>query len=108
MPKAQGPFLRKADYEEIRRVVREELQQYVTKDEMSKLNQSVAFLPTKDDYYNSMDKMMMELKVIREEFASHLNRHQENEVAIKNLTHKVKNLYKVFIIDEPADVVSSY
>ncbi len=89
-------ILAKPDYDEIRRVVREEVAEMTSS------------LPSKKDYFETSDKMMVELKGLREDNAAHMAIHDDNEKDIKNVTHKVKHLYKIFQVEEPADLVTNY
>ena len=88
-------ILAKPDYDEIRRVVREEVAELTSS------------LPSKKEYFETSDKMMVELKALREGNAAHMAIHDGDEKDIKNVTHKVKNLYKLFHVEEPADLVTN-
>ena len=109
MPKQNKSTLVKPDYDEIRRVVNEEVKELlvniVTGD---RLKQAVSALPTKDEFYNKMDQVLGEVQGMRENNAAHIAIHDEIEKNTTNLTHKVKHLYKVFEINEPVDLVPSY
>lgn len=109
MPKQNKSTLIKPDYDEIRRVVNEEVKELlvniVTGDQ---LKQAVSALPTKDEFYNKMDQVLGEVQGMRENNAAHIAIHDEIEKNTTNLTHKVKHLYKVFEINEPVDLVPSY
>lgn len=73
--------LTKLDFQAIKKLVRleiddaleqkleEKLGRYPAKDEFKELEIKIKFLPTKDEFYVSMDKLMKELSTIREELA---------------------------------------
>lgn len=67
-------MLNQKDIYEIRKIVREEIRidtTHPTKDEFNSkiadLENKINFLPTKDEFYNTMDKLMVEIKAVREE-----------------------------------------
>ena len=47
--------------------IKKRLDNTATKDDLRDLEKKIAYLPTKGEFYNSMDKVMGELKAIREE-----------------------------------------
>lgn len=112
MTNQKGSILAKPDYDEIRRVVRDEVKELTsslaTKDGLNELKEAVSHLPTKDDFYSKMDIVLGEVQGLREDFAAHQSNHDRIETNSTNLTHKVKHLYKIFEVEEPTDVIPAY
>lgn len=96
MTKKVASILAKPDYDEIRRVVREEVVELTSN------------LPSKKDYFATSDKIVKEIKAMREDHAAHMAIHDETEKSVKNITQKVKHIYKIFEVEEPADLATSY
>ena len=67
MTNPKGSILNKVDYDEIDRRIREAI------------DERFVFLPTKQEFFDTSDKLMGELKAIREDFAAH----------VMNITHPV-------------------
>lgn len=76
MTNQKGSVLNKLDYDEIDKRIR------------NAIDERFAFLPTKKEFFDTSDKLMVELKAIREDFAAHL--------------------YKIFEVEEPAAAVPAY
>lgn len=96
MTNQKGSVLNKLDYDEIDKRIR------------NAIDERFAFLPTKKEFFDTSDKLMVELKAIREDFAAHQSNHDRIEANSTNLTHKVKHLYKIFEVEEPAAAVPAY
>ncbi len=96
MTNQKGSVLNKVDYDEIDRRIREAI------------DEKFVFLPTKQEFFDTSDKLMTELKAIREDFAAHQSNHDRIEANSTNLTHKVKHLYQIFKVAEPVDVIPAY
>lgn len=96
MAKSKGSVLNQADYDEIDRRISETIEE------------KIAHLPTKDDFFGKMDEVLGEVQAMREDFAAHLSSHHELEHNDRNTLHKVKHLYQTFQIDEPADLEPAY
>lgn len=54
-----------------------------------KLDEKLAHLPSKDEFYSRMDKVMGELKTIREEVAILSHRTSDNEDRIERIESRV-------------------
>ena len=100
MKKKTVSVLIKADYDEIRRIVKEEVSEQI--------DTKIINLPTKKDYFKTMDALMKEIKGARGDLAAHKLSHETIEADTTNLKHKVKHLYKIFEVEEPKDVIPSY
>lgn len=96
MTKQRGSILNKADYDEIDKRIRDAM------------DEKISNLPTKKEYLKTMDDLMKEIKGARLDLAAHKSMHEDLDKDIPNLQHKVKHLYKVFEIEEPADVIPAY
>lgn len=92
----KGSVLNKVDYDEIDRRINESV------------GEKISHLPTKSEFYEKMDEVLGEVKAMREDFAAHKSTHEDLDKDVPNLQHKVKHLYKVFEIEEPADVIPAY
>lgn len=95
MTKQKGSILTKPDYDEIRRVVREEVTELTSN------------LPTKKEYFETSDTIIKELKAIREDFAAHKSMHEDLDKDIPKLQKQVQHLFKTFEIVDPTEVAVS-
>ncbi len=59
-----------------------------------KLDEKIKFLPTKDDFYNKMDELMVEIKAVREEQETHSGQHSEINDTLETHETQIKKLAK--------------
>jgi len=104
----QTTTLSSTDLDNFRKIVRQEVSEEIAIQLEEKLNEKLAYLPTKDEFYEKMDQVLGEVQAMREDFAAHKSMHEDLDKDIPNLEHKVKHLYKIFEVEEPADVILSY
>lgn len=100
MAKQKGSILTKPDYDEIRRVVREEVAEQI---ELRTSN-----LPTKKEFFDTSDKILAEIQGMRLDFAAHKSMHEDLDKDIPKLQKQVQHLFKTFEIIDPTEVVPSY
>lgn len=105
MAKQKGSILTKVDYDEIRRVVKEEVKELISE---TATKDQVAHLPTKDEFYEKMDQVLGEVKAMREDFAAHKSSHERIDEDASKLKKQVKHLFKTFEIVNPTEAVPSY
>jgi hypothetical protein len=108
MAKQQKSLLSANDLDSFRKIVRQEVSEEIAIQLEEKLNEKLGYLPTKDEFYEKMDQILGEVQAMREDFAAHKSTHEDLDKDIPNLEHKVKHLYKIFEVEEPADVIPSY
>ncbi len=59
-----------------------------------KLDERLKFLPTKEEFFSRMDKLMGELKAMREAFDLHTGQHRDINDAVENHGTRIKILEK--------------
>jgi len=89
MTQQKASVLNKADYDEIDRRISETI------------DEKIAHLPTKDEFYEKMDALMKEIKGVREDLAAHSMQHERIDEDIKGLKKNVNNLYEKLDLDQP-------
>lgn len=75
-------MLTQKDIEEIKTIVREEI------DEKTRL------LPSKEEFFDRMDKLMGELKAMREEFDIHTGKHRDINDQLDNHNQRLSRVEK--------------
>ncbi len=100
----QKSLLTPQDFENIRLIVREEVAAEVG----SQLDEKVGNLPTKDQYYSTMDNLMKEIKGARSDLAAHGMSHENIKEDTSKLKQQVNHIFKTFEINDPTEVVPSY
>ena len=96
-PRIDNPFLHcyletmltKQDLTQIRAVVRDELGTQLNGKLEEKLEEKLGLYPTKEQFFNSMDQIMTELKAIRQELTMVTFRSGDHEKRIGKLEKNV-------------------
>lgn len=96
MIKSKGSILTKPDYDEIRRVVREEVTELTSN------------LPTKDEFTKQITKLLKAVEDKENKGLVHDNLHTNLGKDTTKLKQQVQHLFKTFEIVDPTSVVPSY
>ena len=75
-------MLSKRDIEQIGAIIEEKTSIHVTSEELS---EKISHLPTKDEFYKTMDEIIGELKLIRGEQAAMHSSYEDHEERIEEL-----------------------
>lgn len=96
MTKQGGSVLNKVDYDEIDKRVRDTI------------DEKISNLPTKKEYFDTMDELMKEIKAARSDLAAHGMSHDHINEDNSRLKQQVKHIFKTFEINDPTEVVPTY
>lgn len=96
MTKQGRSVLNKVDYDEIDKRVRDTI------------DEKISNLPTKKEYFDTMDELMKEIKAARSDLAAHGMSHEHIKEDTSRLKKQVKHIFKTFEINDPTEVVPSY
>lgn len=77
------------DFKQIKNIIDVELETKLEEKLEQKFNEKIGLLPTKEEFFNSMDQVMTELKAIRQEQVVNTHRINDHEERIVKLEENI-------------------
>lgn len=100
-------MLTKSDLQNIQSIVRSEVKQEVAEQLDAKLTEKLAFLPTKDEFYEQMSKVLKAVEDKENKGLAHDDLHTNLGKDTTKLKQQVQHLFKTFEIVDPTEVAIS-